>query len=282
MTLEDWKRVALELKQSYTPAPHIMLWGGEPLVCPYFDELVVFLKSHGFVLGMVTNGVLLDKHMDLCKSAFRTIYVSVDGPEEVHDSIRGKGVFKKVTENIKTLSESVVHVAAMAVLSPMLFDRIAEFSVIAAQFGADELYLQDYIRVSKTEAEEYKTWMKNSFGINASEIDSWINELPAEYDRDKKAALKLISESDTPIPVTYIPHAGDGTLCRSPYRHIHVSWNGSVMYCTDFYDFSAGNVKDEKITDIFNNAVSQRFREELYNNPTCSHCSWRSKESFYL
>ena len=47
MTLADWKKLALDIKSTYTPLPHIMLWGGEPLVCPFFDELVMFLKEQG-------------------------------------------------------------------------------------------------------------------------------------------------------------------------------------------------------------------------------------------
>ncbi len=282
MTLDDWKRVALDLKQSYDSLPHIMLWGGEPLVCPFFDELVAFLKDEGFTLGMVTNGVLLDKHMKLCKSAFKTIHVSLDGPKEIHDSIRGAGVFDKVSRNLKELANSDVEVIAMSVLSPDLLGRLEEFPHLVEGLGADGLYLQDYIRLSQNEAEEYKTWMADSFGICANEIDSWIAEMPADYEDRKTEALKRVRAEAYKMPVTYIPHRFCGETCLSPFKHMHISWNGNVMYCTDFYDFSAGNVKSEKVTDIFENDLTKKFREELYKNPACKHCSWRCKKDFYL
>lgn len=282
MTLSDWQSLALELKQACENLPHIMLWGGEPLMCPFFEELVVFLKKQGFTLGLVTNGVLLDKHIELCKSAFKTIYVSIDGPRHIHDSIRGKGVFDKVSSNLRALAVSNVHIVAMSVLSPDLLPEITEFPEMVARMGADELYLQDYIQLSENEAEAYRMWMKKSFGINAKEIDSWINEMPRDYEERKKIAISAVKKREYSIPVSYIRHNNHERLCRSPYKHIHISWNGNVMYCTDFYDFSAGNVKNEKIIDIFNNHVSEKFRSELKENPTCSHCSWKNNETFYL
>jgi len=42
MTLQNWQSLALEIKESFNPLPRIILWGGEPLVCPFFDELVFF------------------------------------------------------------------------------------------------------------------------------------------------------------------------------------------------------------------------------------------------
>ena len=39
--------------------------------------------------GIVTNGTLLDRHAETVPDCLDKIYVSVDGPEQLHDSIRG-------------------------------------------------------------------------------------------------------------------------------------------------------------------------------------------------
>lgn len=282
MTLSDWQSLALEIKENFAPLPHIMLWGGEPLVCPFFDELVIFLKEQGFTLGMVTNGVLLDKHMEICRSAFKTIYVSIDGPRDIHNSIRGQGVFERVSNNLKMLAQSDAHIVVMSVLSPILLNELSGFPELIAEFGADELYLQDYIVLSEDETKQYSKWMKKSFDIDATEIKSWTGELPKSYEEQKETAICELSKKEFSIPVKHISHKADGCLCQSPYKHIHVSWNGNVMYCTDFYDFSAGNVKNEKLIKIFNNDISEKFRLELDENPTCRHCSWRNNDTFRI
>ena len=282
MTLSDWKKLALDIKNTYTPLPHIMLWGGEPLVCPFFDELVMFLKEQGFTLGMITNGVLLDEHMEICKSSFKKIFVSIDGPEDIHDSIRGEGVFKKAITNLKKLSDSDVYVTVSSVLSPGLLGRLEEFVKIIENSGANELLLQNYIRVSKEEADEYKKWMKDCFDIEATEIDTWISQLPADYEARKEKAISEIRNKKFKIEVNYLPHNNEDCVCMSANKHIHVSWKGNVLYCTDFYDFNAGNVKEQHIDSIFNNEISEAYRNNVKNNPTCKHCSWRPAKEYWL
>ena len=281
MTLDDWKNLALIIKKTYSPMPHIILWGGEPLVCPFFDELVHYLKSLGFTLGMVTNGVLLDKHIDICTSSFKRIYVSVDGPKSIHDSIRGDGVFDRVSRNIKMLSKSDVFITVMSVLSPKLVENLDGFPEIIEKLGADELYLQNYIRLSKDEAEEYKKWMKEDFGIKATEIDSWVTSLPDDYEERLKLGIEKINKKKYNMSVRYLLHNIEKPCC-SPNKHIHISWNGNMLYCTEFYDFFAGNVKKENIDDIFCNELSEKFRNGISKNPACKHCSWRNNENFYL
>lgn len=34
-----------------------MLWGGEPLLSPYFSEITKYLADNEFELGLITNGV---------------------------------------------------------------------------------------------------------------------------------------------------------------------------------------------------------------------------------
>jgi radical SAM protein with 4Fe4S-binding SPASM domain len=180
------------------------------------------------------------------------------------------------------LAQSNVHIVVMSVLTPQLLDELQNFPELIAEFGADEIYLQNYIMISEGEAKQYSEWMKKDFDINATEINSWIGELPEDFEVQKESALYKLSKNKFSIPVKYINHKADGCLCQSPYKHIHVSWNGNVMYCTDFYDFSAGNVKKEKLIEIFNNDVSEKFRLELEKNPTCRHCSWKNNDTFKI
>ena len=57
-----------------------------------------------------------------------------------------------------------------------------------------------------------------------------------------------------------------------------------VTNCTDFYDFSAGNVKNDDICEIFNNDISNKFRDEIKNGNcvTCEHCSWADNTEYNL
>lgn len=289
MGLEEWLKVVQELteyKRGTGIAPSVILWGGEPLLAPYFDEIARTLHEKGFPLGLVTNGTLIHLHEDTCRNCFHTIYLSVDGPEEVHDAIRGKGVYARVKENRRLLSGSGVRLIVMSVLTRREEELLVEHVKATAEFEPDELLLQEMIGLSGPEVLQYKRWMGHSFGRTAGDIDGWRNDeiLPAAEAADQIIPLLPGLRKLVPFPISYLPHgeAASRRFCLSPWRHMHVAWNGDVMFCTDFYDFAAGNVKEDSLTDIFGSQASEKFREEIRagNCAACGHCSWRNSGRF--
>lgn len=283
LTKEDWLEIARELTR-LDELPDIILWGGEPLVCPYFDELTRELYAMGFSLGMVTNGTLLHRHLDVCRSCFRQIYVSVDGPEDIHDSIRGAGVFQKVRKNLELLRGGNAKISINTVLTPQLMDRLEETLDAFGQLNADAVLLQEMIALSAEEIADYSAWLQREFSQQAREIAGWEGTVHPDPLRAEKIAGVIAGRKD-PFRVEYKPHGSQcGKACTSPLYHAHVTWKGNVTFCTDFYDFSAGNVHGGSLMEIFNNPVSARFREEIQKGScaSCNHCSWRSGTSFRL
>lgn len=85
-------------------------------------------------------------------------------------------------------------------------------------------------------------------------------KLPEDFQQHKEVALKKVLQSKYRFPVRYLPHKSNASHCLSPFRHIHVAWNGNVLYCTDFYDFAAGNAKHNDIIAIY---LATNFRTDL-------------------
>lgn len=278
--MADWRKIISELeeyKANSGISPIVTLWGGEPLVSPYFDDLARELHLKGFRTEIISNGVLINEHSEIIKNCIDRVYISLDGPKPVHDAIRGEGVFDTVKNNLKALAHE--NVTIMSVITPELVKVLPHFLEELKSFGIRELYLQDMIGLSAAEIAEYKLWMKSAFGINAVDIDSWENNSLVRYG----------DEIDSCISENYgyrIEHkkhiCDDAVHCKSAFCHMHIAWNGNVLYCTDFYDFSAGNVKNSKLIDIFNNELSEKYREEITagNCSTCRHCSWRTKNEY--
>ena len=52
-----------------------------------------------------TNGQLLDKLDPKYVNCFHTILVSIDGEEAITDHYRGKGIFRKVMDNVKLIKK---------------------------------------------------------------------------------------------------------------------------------------------------------------------------------
>jgi len=79
--------------------------GGEPTLRTDLEEIGLHAKSEGMIVAINTNGSLLslERAKSLTK-AFDTIFVSLDGFEETHDSIRGvKGTFRQTMLGISNL-----------------------------------------------------------------------------------------------------------------------------------------------------------------------------------
>lgn len=287
MEFDDWKKVIDSVACRYKSQdryPSVMLWGGEPLVSPIFEKISSYLSDLGFELGVVTNGVLMDKWADILKSKFKRIYISVDGTREIHDGIRGKGVFDKVISNAELIKNGNAELTIMSVLSPWLLPTLHTFPKCLEKLEPKELLLQDMIYLSCEEVASYHKWLKACFGYEAREINSWQMEMSEDYSIKKAEALKRLEAERFSFPVRHLAHGSDALNehCLSPFRHIHVTWNGNVMYCTDFYDFYAGNVTEDDVMDIFDNQFSEKFRNEILKGrcPSCNHCSWRNNLTF--
>ncbi len=70
---------------------YITLWGGEPLLHPKIDDLIVYAKNKGLKVQMITNGSLLDEHIDVICEHVNNLVVSIDsGNASIHDDIRNK------------------------------------------------------------------------------------------------------------------------------------------------------------------------------------------------
>lgn len=87
----------------------ILIGGGEPLAHPDIGWLIEHLGSHGVQLGLTTNGLLIDRHLDAIAKYFRWTRISMDaGTPETFQRIRpdrsGKSQFAKALANCEALA----------------------------------------------------------------------------------------------------------------------------------------------------------------------------------
>jgi putative peptide-modifying radical SAM enzyme len=87
------------------PEPRIVFYGGEPLLeIRKLKEIMKAFPRARFVIQ--TNGLLLDKLDSEYTSRFESIFVSLDGDEELTDFYRGKGTYGRVASNLRRIREN--------------------------------------------------------------------------------------------------------------------------------------------------------------------------------
>ena len=93
LTVDQWKEI-IDTKFKKNHVFIITLVGGEPTLRP--DVIELFVNEFPKRVSIVSNGTYpLKKYNDLY-----FYWISVDGTEEVHDTIRGKGAYASTRKNI--------------------------------------------------------------------------------------------------------------------------------------------------------------------------------------
>ncbi len=89
---------------------HISLDGGEPLVHKHIDEVVSFLVERGVQVYMNTNGKLVPRNIETVRKLSK-VKISLDGPVQAHEAMRGAGSFDKAIAGARAAREAGVSVS---------------------------------------------------------------------------------------------------------------------------------------------------------------------------
>ena len=114
---------------------YIFFSGGEPLIREDLGEIIDHCRSRDITVGINSNGVLVAKRIEVIKDICE-IQFSLDGPAEVHDRIRGPGVFDSVLKAISLCQSADIIVKLSTVISkvsinhlPFVLDLVQKYDV---------------------------------------------------------------------------------------------------------------------------------------------------------
>jgi radical SAM family uncharacterized protein len=121
--------------------------GGEPLLRNDLVEILAFSRSLPLHTSLITNGTLLESRIDEIASYINgVIYVSLDGLEKTHDTIRGvNGCFRKAVRGIIASREKVSVTVNTTIMAENI-DEIEDLVKLANGLG---------VRISVAVAHEY-------------------------------------------------------------------------------------------------------------------------------
>lgn len=96
----------------------IRFTGGEPLLHPNIFEFIQQATENGVRASVGTNATLITEDIakKLAKAGLKQAVVSLDGTEDAHDSIRGKGNFKKALNGVENLQKESIRIRINSVL----------------------------------------------------------------------------------------------------------------------------------------------------------------------
>ena len=120
--------------------------GGEPLLRKDIFKIISHAKSLGLNVCLLTNGCFVDGMIydNLVKNQVWTS-VSIDGPEEINDALRGKGSYKKALSAIQKLSAGKILnglAAAITTINYKYLDHVAE---LAEKYNANFVWFNHLV-----------------------------------------------------------------------------------------------------------------------------------------
>jgi AdoMet-dependent heme synthase len=122
-------------------SPSFNITGGEPFLRQDLFDILGHLGGRGFELYLLTNGTLIDreKAARLALTCVKGVQVSIEGPEEIHDRIRGRGSFASSLRGISFLLDAGITVTLNATLSEINADHFTAMVSLASSIGAQRL-----------------------------------------------------------------------------------------------------------------------------------------------
>jgi len=225
--------------------PVLIFYGGEPLLeLARMREIMDTIRNGHFVIQ--TNGLLLDKVGPEYLDRFDSIFVSLDGGEEVTDYYRGKGTYRRVMNNLKTIRENGFRgeiVARMTVDEETEIDNevlalisCAETPISSVHWQLDALFWQNDFAKRK-----FSEWVLSSYNPRLKRlVNTWVGHM-----RDTGEVWRLYPF----VGVMRSLLSGESThlRCGAGWCVFNIQTDGNVTPCpvmAGMRDFYLGNIRN--------------------------------------
>ncbi len=275
MTLDEIEEVFNKLTD-FKPRG-VFISGGEPLIRDDIVEIVKKSKKLAPVTILNTNSLLLteNKLKELIDSGLNYIQVSVDGIEEQHDYIRGKGTYKKTIEKMKMINKysDQIKLHISSVVSQKNIDYMEEFArqileieKIKAQILGFKRFIPN--NVLKDMAALGKDGLKKLYE-NLELLQKKYNgkttiasDMPMKNVFNEKRAIEIMKKYN-------LSCAG----CSAGVNGISIRNDGTVTPCTLLY-ISCGNILKQNLKEILQNADMLKIKNRELKGK-CGKCQYK-------
>jgi MoaA/NifB/PqqE/SkfB family radical SAM enzyme len=262
---------------------------GEPTIHPQLETIIDGLRTHGFTLNILSNGLRLQPYLSQIREQAESLTVSLDGPPEIHDWIRGvANAFDRTEKNVRALRSSsptfpiygrcavnrenlrylneTVETAKKIGLTNISFCRL---DTDTAAFGREQLENDDWSeRLGALSLQIADTPL----------VDAVLDRLEAVHqdDFDSRYIVESPRMLRWQLSPALVTHANSGLTrglrCNAPLMSVVVEPNGDVKPC--WFLPAYGNLRKDSLERILDCAEAKSFRANLdvERNRVCQTC----------
>ena len=263
----------------------IVFSGGEPLMHSDLSSLGHLLKREGIRLTLLTAGLSLERHAASVVEWIDDLIMSIDGPAEIHDHIRGvKGAFRQLERGItaaRGLRPAMpIHARCTIQKSNCSELRNTVRAAHALALNSVSFLAADVTSTAFNRVEGWSPERQSEIALDPDEAESLeieLNALIREHAHDIESGFIVEGPDKLRRIVRHFRARLGQTLpisprCNAPWVSAVIEADGTVRPC--FFHDALGNIHSSSLLEILNGDKAVRFREQLdvSTNTTCRTC----------
>ena len=243
------------------------------------------MRTAGMHIGLLSTGMTLAQHAANVVKHVDEVIVSLDGPPEVHNTIRNiSSAYEKLSQGVAALQKlkPEFRITGRCVLQKLNYRyfpdiirtaqtlQLQQISFLAADVSTsafnrespwtDEKVVQ--IELNEVETQEFESLLKASFREFESDYQSkFIAETPAKMLELAQYYKAMLGNASFPA-----------RKCNAPWVSAVIESDGEVRPC--FFHASYGNLFTSTFDAILNSETAKAFRRKLdvKTDPICQRC----------
>ena len=277
----------------------LYLAGAEPFTRTDTLELIKYMVGKGMFVSTTTNGTLIKDEVlkELATIKKLSLGFSLDGTRDVHDKIRGRGMFDKTITTINKLAEyrgkdRFPAIKTNTTFSPWLLGHTMELADFLQEQKLSAMHFQHLWFTNRERADAHKKFLKANFGVDDNGVDAHVLTMPTQMYAEQLAnEISQLEKKRFKVPLFIKPHMKKEQImkyytdlnftlrknCVAPWgEHVLLKVNGDLVYCPDeWVTHSVGNIRKETLEQIWTGDKSKQFRTVLNKVglfPACARC----------
>jgi MoaA/NifB/PqqE/SkfB family radical SAM enzyme len=258
---------------------HLQGWG-EPLLYSRLFDMVKMAKDSGCEVSLTTNGALLNPENSerLIRKGVDVVAISISGAkDETHEGIRHGSHFKRLIDNVKTLSALKAErkterpkLVLSFLMTKTNIKELPEAIELAKDMGANELVATNLDYTPTKIQDDLKAFSCDrvtlDFKISVEQAKKRAEELKIPFRVYPLEMEEVLMCELNPLQIVFFSHDG----CVSPCVYLNMTKRGSIprIFCGSYYETQRlcfGNIVEGNFMEIWNSIDYKNFRKAYSN-----------------
>ena len=271
LTLEQVKKFLKEAREY--GVTDFSVTGGEPLLRKDIFEIFEYAKQLGFITGMSTNGFFVnDINAPKIAALFDTIQISLDGPEDVHSTIRGNPrAFAKAINAFELLKVNKARqLSVSSVITKTNLSRIDELASLVFDTIRPQIWkIMTVMPIGNAE---------NNGNLSLDENEA--KQLFETIRKDYKKKIRIDIGDNLGFLGSCDKFLRDQPFfCPIGFLAFCLGVDGKVRGCPEQPDseyFYEGDIRVSNIKEIWEHGFEKYRNLALLDSPECANCKDKS------